>query len=241
LGSPIAAGTNSPIHDVTCPAGYLVAGGGIRSGYTTFTVMSSAPISTTTWEGEVFNTSGGPINVQLSVVCLRVSGLLSQLVSVSLPPVAPGSQSAASATCPAGYVIAGGGIASGYANFTHSVDAPAASPDRWDAVVTNHTGGVIYATVRAICLQVSGLHAQIVNADLGHGSPIAAGTNSYIVDLACPSGSLVAGGGVGVNYPDYTVMSSAPISTTTWEGEVFNTSSSAMSSQFVYATCLKRS
>jgi len=74
LGSPIAAGTNSPIHDVTCPAGYLVAGGGIRSGYANFTVMSSAPVSTTTWEGEVFNTSASAMPYQyVYATCLKRS------------------------------------------------------------------------------------------------------------------------------------------------------------------------
>ena len=59
---------------LTCPSGYLVAGGP-NSGYASFAQMSDAPISSTTWEGEVYNTGAGAISLQLQFVCLAAPGL----------------------------------------------------------------------------------------------------------------------------------------------------------------------
>jgi hypothetical protein len=60
---------------LTCPSGYLVAGGGPNSGYASFAQMSDAPISSTTWEGDVYNTGAGAISLQLQFVCLAAPGL----------------------------------------------------------------------------------------------------------------------------------------------------------------------
>jgi hypothetical protein len=68
----INASSNSAITDVSCPAGYLVAGGGIASSATTFNTMTSAPISTTTWRAEIYNYGGSAISAQAQVSCLKL-------------------------------------------------------------------------------------------------------------------------------------------------------------------------
>jgi hypothetical protein len=93
--------------------------------------------------------------------------------------------------------------------------------------------------LQVACLSVSGLHSTLVQASLG--TNIANGTLSSQADATCPAGYLVAGGGIYVSYPSYTTMVSAPFSTTTWRGEIFNTGSGTMPYQYVKATCLTRS
>jgi hypothetical protein len=71
LGS-VSSGSNSPITDASCPSGYLVAGSGPNSGYSNFTLMWNAPISTSTTRSEAWNdNSSGSIFVQMQIVCLK--------------------------------------------------------------------------------------------------------------------------------------------------------------------------
>jgi hypothetical protein len=232
----ISAGTNSAITNITCPSGYLVAGGGPKSGYTKFTLMQNAPLNTTTWRAEVFNNGAGPINVEIQVVCLKVSGLVSQIITKSLGAIGPNTNSMiADATCPSGYLVAGGGPNSGYTDFTLMWSAPI-STTTWRGEIYNRTGSTIYAQMQVVCLKVAGLHSQIITKSLGS---INAGTNSTIADSTCPSGYLVAGGGPKSGYPNFTQMWSAPISTTTWRGEVFNIGGSTINVD-MQMVCMKR-
>jgi hypothetical protein len=57
---------------MTCPSGYLIAGGGVSSGYEPFTTMFNAPISTAVWQGEIFNTGGGTEPGQVQATCMKL-------------------------------------------------------------------------------------------------------------------------------------------------------------------------
>jgi len=237
LSNSIAANTNSPIVDVTCPAGFLVAGGGIASGYTKFTTMYSAPISTTKWRAEVFNNSASTIAAQVQVMCVKASGLVGQVVTQALSnSIAANTNSPiVDVACPAGYLVAGGGIASGYGNFTTMFNAPI-STTKFRAEIFNRSAGTIAAQVQVMCLRATGLQEQVLAQTLGNS--IGANTNSAIVDITCPAGFLVAGGGINSGYTNFTTMYSAPISTTKWRAEVFNNSASTMAAQ-AQVSCLK--
>jgi hypothetical protein len=235
LGSSIGPNTNSQIVDVTCPSGYLVAGGGISSGYTTFTIMWDAPISTTTWRAEIFNTSGSTIYAQAQVSCLKVSGLHSQIVTRGLGAINAGTNSSiVDISCPSGYLVGGGGINTGYAGAVMMWNAPI-SATTLQAEVWNTGGSTIYAQYQVVCLAASGLTSHIVTQSVGNVTP---GNNSTIYDIACPSGYLVAGGGINIGYSTFTMMQSEPISTTKWRVEIFNTGGSDITGQFQVA-CLK--
>jgi hypothetical protein len=236
LGNSIGSNTNSSIVDATCPAGYLVAGGGVSSGYTTFNIMWNAPISTTTWRGEIFNYGGSAIAAQLQVVCLKVSGLVGQVVTKGMGSIgATTTSSIVDLSCPAGYLVAGGGINAGYGTLVTMSSAPI-NTTTWREEVYNTSGSAVSAQVQAECLKVSGLTGKLVITGLGNAD---AGTNSLIKDTACPAGYLVAGGGITSGYETQTVMQSEPINTTTWRSEIFNTGGSAISAQ-AQVECLKR-
>lgn len=234
LGS-IGPNTNSSIVDVSCPAGYLVAGGGVSSGYTTFNLMWNAPINTTTWRSEIYNTSSSPIFAQVQVMCLAVSGLVGQVVTRGMGTINSGTNSTiVDVSCPSGYLVAGGGINAGYGTLVSMWNAPI-STTTWREEVYN-TGGTAAAQVQVECLRVSGLVGKVLTTDLGN---VSAGANSPIIDTACPSGYLIAGGGLKSGDISQTLMQSLPINVTTWRSEVFNTGSATIAAQ-AQVDCLKR-
>jgi hypothetical protein len=237
LGTSIGSHTNSSIADVSCPAGYLVAGGGINSGYTTFNIMWNAPISTTTWRGEIFNTGSLPIAAQLQVMCVHDSGLVGQVVSKAMGTINPSANSAiVDVSCPAGYLVSGGGINSGYGTLVTMWSAPISTTTWREEVYNTDTTLSAPAQVQAECLKISGLVGQVITAAPWN---VNGGTNSMIIDTSCPSGYLVAGGGLKSGSTTQSLMQSDPISTTTWQSEIYNTGASLISAQ-AQIECLKR-
>jgi len=236
FGGAIHAGTNSSIIDVSCPAGYLVAGGGINSGYTKFTTMWNAPISTTKWRAEIFNNGSSDIFAQVQVMCLKAPGLAGQVVLQSFGGAihAGTNSSIIDVSCPAGYLVAGGGINSGYTNFTTMWNAPI-STTKFRAELFNNGSSDIFAQAQVMCLSVLGLQEQVVVQGFG---AIGANTNSAILDVSCPAGYLVAGGGINSGYTNFTTMWNAPISTTKFRAELFNRSGSQIFAQ-TQVSCLK--
>lgn len=230
----IAAGANLTT-DAVCPSGYLVAGGGISSGYTTFTTMWNAPVDTTTWRGEIHNTGSGIISAQLQVICLASSGLHSQIITSASLAVSAGATGNATLNCPAGYFAAGGGTNSGYTTFKDMWNAPT-STTAWRGEISNTGSGQIYVQFQAVCLSAPGLQSQLIYQSF---SSVAANSNSSIVDMTCPAGYLPAGGGMNSGYATLVEMTNAPISTTQWRVEAYNTGGSPVSTQFQIA-CMKR-
>ena len=231
----VSAGTNSQIIDAQCPSGYLVAGGGISSGYTTFTTMWNAPINTTTWRAEYYNTGSGTISAQLQVVCIASGGLHSQIITSASLAVNSGATGNTTLNCPAGYFAAGGGTNSGYHTFTVMWNAPS-STTSWRGEVYNTGSSTIYVQFQAVCLAASGLQSQLIYHSF---SSVAAGNNSPISDMTCPAGYLATGGGMNSGYGTLVEMTNAPTNTTNWRVEAYNTGGSAVSTQFQVA-CMKR-
>src|SRR5262249_6426028 len=110
----VAPGATSAILDATCPSGYLVASGGFESAATTMTVMKSDPISTTRWQGEIYNSGSSPISAQMRVECLAVSGLslIGQVLTQNFGTIGSGQRIFKQIVCPSGYLVAGGGVVS---------------------------------------------------------------------------------------------------------------------------------
>jgi len=229
------ANTNSSIVDMACPSGYLVAGGGPNSGYSGVTLMQNHPLTSTTWRAEIFNHGGSAVSVQLQVVCLMYPGLHSQIKIIALNNVAPGANSSIlDQTCDPGYFVAGGGPNSGYATFTQMSDGPV-SATAWEGEVYNTGGSTISVQLNFVCLAAIGLDAQIESIGLG---AVAAHTNSSIHDQVCPSGYLAAGGGMRTGYTTVYEMWDAPLNTTTWRGEVFNSGAGAVYGEIDFI-CMK--
>jgi hypothetical protein len=224
LFDSIAPNTNSPIFDLKCPTGYVIAGGGVNSGYATIAPMEDAPISADTWRAEIFNTSTTQtIGVQVQVDCLKGVGvtLASQIVNGSLGTVDVGSAGSAVVNCPAGYVVGGGGFFTGYPTFNPVDDSPI-SATSWRAGVYNTGSSAINVQANVACLSAPGLNAQVIARTLGNAPP---NTNSPSVDAACPAGAFVGGGGLkGDGNYTWIELWNAPTDTQTFRGEEFNSS-----------------
>ncbi len=158
LGS-INPHTNSSITDMACPSGYLVAGGGPKSGYSNFTMMWNSPLNTTTWRAEAYNDSGsGAINVDVQIVCLAVSGLHSQIISKSLGSINRITNSTiADSPCPSGYLVASGGPNSGYSNFTLMWSAPLNTTTWQSEAYNDNSSGAINVDMQIACLKHKGI------------------------------------------------------------------------------------
>jgi hypothetical protein len=207
--------------DITCPSGYVVAGGGPNSTYTNFTMMQDAPINTTTWRAQVFNNnSAGTMSLAEQISCLKVAGLQSKIFARLILSTAPGKNSGTvDMPCPSGYLVTGGGPISTATNFTMMWNAPI-NTTTWRAEVFNNdphlADAPINVTEQIVCLQVSGLHSQIITKGLNN---IAAGTSSSVVSLTCPSGYLVAGGGPNSGAVNFTMIRDTPSNSTTWQAQ----------------------
>lgn len=220
----IGPSTNSTITDLVCPAGFMVAGGGVNSGYSSIVPMQNAPLNATTWRAEIFNTSSSQtIAVQVQVDCLKVTGatLTSQIVAQSLGSIASGGTGTAHLTCPSGYVVAGGGFNSGYPTFNVVLNVPQNSTT-WQAEVYNKGASAITLQAQVVCLAAPGLSFHMTTKSLGNALPT---SNSSIADTACPAGFFVGGGGLnaGGNY-SFIEMWDAPTNTQSWRSEVYNES-----------------
>jgi len=144
--------TNSPIGKLFCNTGYLMATGGMNSGYGTVVYMQDDPISTTGWQFEIYNPTVLTIYAGYTDVCMAAPGLVSQIVSTNLSATSGHASALVTATCPSGYVAAGGGINTGYHTTSEMVDAPV-SATSWQAQLYNYGPSTISAQLEIVCLR----------------------------------------------------------------------------------------
>jgi hypothetical protein len=225
----VAAHSNTSIVDITCPSGYLVAGGGPSNYDPTYVMIWDAPINTTTWQAEVANTGSTPINAQVNVICYKLSGLQSQLKIGTYYNIAPSTNSSINdIACPSGYLVSGGGVNIGYSSYTLMENAPI-SASTWRGEFYNTSGSqTISGQIQVICLKAPNLQSQI---ELRAFNSIPANNGTVYTEISCPSGYLVAGGGVATGYPALIDQTDAPASTTSWGVQYYNSSSSPINSQ----------
>jgi hypothetical protein len=155
----VSPGTKSAILDGTCPSGYLVASGGLESASTTMTVMKSDPVSTTRWQGELYNSGSSSISAQMRIECLAASGLTlaGQLLTEGFGTVGAGQESDKDVVCPSGYLVAGGGVASDATAILGETDLnDDGNIDNLVGRAINTGSSPITAQLRIICLAVSG-------------------------------------------------------------------------------------
>ena len=230
----ISPGTQSTLRHGTCPPGYLMAGGGIIVDQSSsYTIMRDDPISTTQWEAEIDNPGGSSITAHLWVECLQISGLAGQVIHVDFGAVNPGTAtSTMDASCPSGSLAAGGGIASDSTTLTIMKNAPI-SPTQWEGEIYNSGSSPSDAQMQVECLKVGGLAGQVLTKSLGPVSPGATVTGQ----ITCPSGSLVAGGGIGTDSTTIAATS-GPSDPTHWGGGITNTGSSPITA-LLHVECVK--
>jgi hypothetical protein len=231
----VAPETASATADVACPQGYLIAGGGLDSPKPSFTPLWDAPASTTVWRAQIYNAGGEPLTVTLSVVCIQLPGLRAQLLSHAFDSIAPGTDTPiVDIRCPYGYVAAGGGVTSAGSTFFIMQSNPG-NPASWRTEIHNAGSGAISVSVQVVCLAAPGLTGYVVVHDFDN---IAAASATKSVDLSCPQGYTVAGGGLSSGFNTMIEVRDTPLTTTSWRAQLFNAGGSVVFSQ-VQFMCLK--
>lgn len=221
--------------DVACPQGYTVAGGGLDSPKPSFTPLWDAPASTTDWRAQIYNSGGDPLTVTLSVICIQLPGLRAQLLSHTFDSIAPGTDTPIfDIRCPYGYVAAGGGVMSTSSTFTIMQSNPG-NPASWRSQIHNTGGGPVTVSVQIVCLAGPGLTAFVVVHDFFN---MASGSATKSIDLPCPQGYTVAGGGLSSGFNTIIEQRDFPLTTTSWRAQFYNAGDTTVFSQAQFM-CLK--
>lgn len=227
--------TASATADVACPQGYTVAGGGLDSPRPSFTPLWDAPTSTTVWRAQIYNAGSEPLTATLSVVCIQLPGLRAQLLTHAFDSIAPGTDTPiVDIRCPYGSVVAGGGVTSTSSTF-HIMQSNPGNPASWRTEIHNTGSGDISVSIQVVCLSAPGLTGYVVVHDFDN---IAAASATKSVDLSCPQGYTVAGGGLSSGFNTVIEMRDTPLTASSWRAQFYNAGDSTVFSQ-VQFMCLK--
>jgi hypothetical protein len=206
----------------SCAAGSIVVGGGWASN-TDLQVYNSSKTGNG-WQVYAKNNSASSQLLNSYAICLSgTSGSVAQeFAQKSLPN---GASDSVSKPCSSG-VVTGGGFADNIGVFLYNT-----SPDGngWEAAATNNTGSSQLLNAYAICLNGTSATGQ----EVFHQVSVAAGAIGDAT-IACPSGSLVTGGGFAANAGEITYTSLKE--SNGWHVYTKNTSASAGLLN-VYAQC----
>ena len=169
-----------------CPAGTVVTGGG-------FSVSSDVRVYTQVktgngWSAFAKNTSSSNRALTVYAVCLSFPSVSVSQVSKSVT-VIPGGLGNATAECPAGSVVVGGGY-TGKMDGTLWTFFSTRSGNGWEVSARNYGAGNATFALYAMCLSGATLTTSTVTGytDLGPGV-------SGYAEIACPAGQVITGGG----------------------------------------------
>lgn len=176
---------------VTCPSGSVVVSGGFDGGEGIRVWQSKRDGNG--WRITARNTTGSSIQVRVFATCLFNSG------GSSSEATKQENANASDITqidiaCPSGTLVTGGGWLIGATDPIELIES-SRSGNGWQIVVNNTGGSNPQFNVYAVCLAgVSGSTAQVSDTS-GQIPP----NDTLQLDKACPSGTLVTGGGFAVN------------------------------------------
>jgi hypothetical protein len=212
--------------DAQCPSGELALTGGWGTG-------ANAPIN---YAGRKANGWGvhslaAQALVNANVLCLQhVAGaaITERFANIA---AAAGAASTGVATCHAGEIPVGGGFN------TPPIDIvsvrPTADHSGYSLTVVNRTSSGQSAAVSIDCLRASGAHLTVPPPAQADISPQGAGS----IQISCPKGTLLSGGGIDLLNGSAIAFSFAPVSATTWQALVHNTTIVSTTVK-LYALCL---
>jgi hypothetical protein len=187
-------GTASSGAFATCPAGTVVWGGGVafsNANGPSLTVNTSSPNGSSGWEGWVNNTGDTTLQFSADAICAdKPAGYKIVSREVSSPP---GTQSHATATCPAPDVLLGGGA------LATTDEAADVLTSAWPATSAKFTGyldngatSVANIIVDAVCG-----HKPAGYKIVSSGGPVPPGA-SALDSITCPAGTSPLDGGAQV-------------------------------------------
>ena len=212
--------------DAFCPSGETALSGGWGTG-------PSAPINYTGRKGNGWRVHSFAVQalVNANVLCLQhVAGaaITERFAGVT---AAVGATGTGVATCNAGEIPVGGGFNIAGGDIVSL--GPTADHSGYNLKLANHTNSTQSGSVSIDCLRASGAHLTVPEPTQVGISPHGSGP----VQISCPKGTLLSGGGIDLLNGSAVAFSFAPVSATTWQALVQNTTIVSTTVK-LYALCL---
>ncbi len=241
--APFASPANTQSNgSATCPAKTVVYGGGVffSSGSTAGNVNSSYPRDTTSWTAFVNNGTGSDSSFVVYAVCVKRNASWT-IVTGATVSNGPGSQTPATATCPAGdKVLSGGGFSSSLStlsneNSTYPTRSGTGHAAVYGWAVFQNNGSADGDAVHAyaVCGHVTG-YTQAAGALTTNAA--GAQTESTV---GCPTHTVPLGGGMFSSSLSTAVNLNTSYPTSTGWAAFENNASSGTATMTTYVICGK--
>lgn len=171
----------------TCPAGWIVTGGGFASNDALFVYNSS--LAGNGWQAYARNSTAAAQLLNSYAVCVTgVPGSTQQYVAQT--SIAAGATGGTTVSCPSG-TMTGGGFA---ANTGEEIYNSSMQGNGWEAYAKNNTGATQLLNAYVICYNGAGANSTFV---LNQISVPPGGRQNAVA--ACPAGRIATGGGYASN------------------------------------------
>jgi len=228
---------DSTTHKTTakCPLGTKAAGGGVRLKDDVNDYFQGSYPTTANrrlWVGEAWRASSQSTDSAFTVYATCVKGQLKVRSKTKSLPDDSVSHSA-TATCPAGTKVIGGGTQLGDSLDDYMTGTYPAGTTGWTGSAYRGVTGTASFTAWAVCLPAGRVSVKSQKYSL----PDDGGT--HVKTVTCPAGTSATGGGVKLGDPNNDVpQGSYPAGKTSWTGAA--TRGTTGSSTFtVFAVCVK--
>jgi hypothetical protein len=154
--------------------------------------------------------AGGPYTLTTYAYCLKSKApLVIHIVNSAFSPPADGNYHEASAACPTGSVVTGGGFASGIgadASLPINGASTARSATVWDTQIGMTQGQTQTPAVYAVCASSTPPSSFLDGSIPTAAQPIT--TTSGDLNVSCPAGQLLVGGGFALEHAGANVYGS---------------------------------
>lgn len=218
-----------------CPLGTKAAGGGLKlKDNVNDYYQGSYPTTTNSrlWVGEAWRSAGESTDASFTVYATCIKGQLKvRSKTKSLPDDA--ASHAATAICPSGTKVTGGGTQLGDSQDDYMTGTFPSGTTGWTGSAYRGVTGSASFTVWAVCVPAGRVSIRSQKYSLPDDG------NTHVKTVNCPSGTTVTGGGVKLADPNDDVpQGTYPAGKTGWTGTA--TRGTTGSSTFtVFAVCVK--
>jgi hypothetical protein len=210
-----------------CPSGELALTGG-------WGTDPSAPINyigRSTGNGWRVHSFADQALVNANVLCLQHVAGASITERFAGVTAAVGATGTGVATCHASEIPVGGGFNIPGGDIVSL--GPTADHSGFSLKLANHTSSTLGGSISVDCLRAAGTHLTVPEPTQAGISPHGSGP----VQISCPKGTLLSGGGIDLLNGSAVAFSFAPTSATTWQALVQNQTVVSTTVK-LYALCL---
>jgi hypothetical protein len=230
-GNAVTGVGQASIATARCPKGAQAIGGGFSLSSDKLAVVQSYRSGRRTWQvaaqRNVFASSGGAATATAYAYCRRTTRAVKDVTGTASLPSGVGGIRSASAACPKGSRLVGGGFHSTFGAFQYGFAAESLStaPRTWAITMINTTSGSPTITAHAYCIKAIGATSILAATT---SSPTPALASASATSPPCPAGKrkrrpkrFLGGGGfsspVNQGFPtDFPILTESRIGPGAW-------------------------